>query len=106
MLYHPDIDGDGDVDQDDATAAEGWLPCADQVIDTDGDTYISLEEWQAFQVSLNHAEYFDEEWIFNIAELVVTSQGITNDGASLVQIRFYPMNFTSFQNEFTPEPEP
>jgi len=100
VLYHPDIDGDGDVDQDDATAAEAWLPCAGLDIDTDDSGTISLAEWQAFQVTLGHAQYFENEWIFNIAELVVTQQGITNIGATLVQIRFYPMNFTSF----TPDP--
>ena len=100
VLYHPDIDGDGDVDQDDATAAEAWLPCAGLDIDTDDNGVISLVEWQAFQVTLGHAEEFTNEWIFNIAELVVTSQGIQNFGATLVQIRFYPMNFTSF----TPDP--
>jgi hypothetical protein len=104
-LYHPDIDHDGDVDADDAAAAEAWilLPCAGITladIDTDEDGHISLAEWQAYQVTLGHAQYFENEWIFNIAELVVTSQGIQNFGATLVQIRFYPMNFTSF----TPDP--
>ena len=44
-------------------------------------------------------EYFDEVWILNIADLVVTDQPITNDGTKLLQIRFYPVDTT----EFTPK---
>jgi len=99
VLYHPDINGDGFVDQTDATLAQDYEPCAGITIG-DGSDPITLAEWQAFQSTLNHANYFEKEWIFNIADLVVTSQGITNIGATLVQIRFYPMNFTSF----TPDP--
>lgn len=91
VLYHPDINGDGAVDGTDADLAETWMPCSTIVIGN-GDSDITLEEWQAFQESLGHAEYFEDEWIFNIADLVVTAQGITNDGAGLVQLRFYPMN--------------
>lgn len=99
VLYHPDINGDSVVDATDATLAQDWEPCAGITIG-DGVDPITLEEWQAFQATLGHARYFENEWIFNIAELVVTSQGITNYGATLVQIRFYPMNFTTF----TPDP--
>ncbi|OGN87765.1 MAG: hypothetical protein A2Z74_01545 [Chloroflexi bacterium RBG_13_46_9] len=92
VLFHPDIDGDNYVDHGDATAAEYWLALAGIDIDTNDDLDISLEEWQAFQVTLGHAEYFDAAWIFDIADLVVTAQGITNNGATLVQFRFYPKN--------------
>ena len=63
-----------------------------------------IEEWLLFQADLEvpMAWYFDEEWIFNIADLVVTEQGLVNDGTKLLQIRFYPVATT----EFTPqEPE-
>lgn len=33
---------------------------------------------------------YNNEWIFNIAELVVADQEITNNGTKLFQIRFYP----------------
>ena len=95
VLYHPNINGDGAVDLADADSAETWMPCSTIVIGN-GDTEITLEEWQAFQVSLGHAAYFTEEWIFNIADLVVTQQGITNDGSKLLQIRFYPKNLTTY----------
>ncbi|MFC1919912.1 hypothetical protein ACFLWX_03895 [Chloroflexota bacterium] len=104
VLYHPDINGDGVVGQLDASAAETWLPCAGIVltdIDADIDGSISLEEWQAFQATLNHATYFENRWVFDIADLVVTHQGIENDGAKLVQIRFYPRATTNFSHEYT-----
>ena len=42
------------------------------------------------------AWYFDEEWILNIADLVITEQGLVNDGTKLLQIRFYPVDSTTF----------
>jgi hypothetical protein len=91
VLFHPDINGDGSVNDTDADMAEGWMPCTTVVIGN-GDSEITLEEWRAFQESLGHAQFFEDAWIFDIADLVVTSQGIYNDGAKLVQIRFYPRN--------------
>jgi hypothetical protein len=44
------------------------------------------------------AQYFDEEWIFNIADLVVTEQPVDNDGTKLLKVRFYPVATT----EYTP----
>jgi len=85
--YHDD----GVVDAIDAALALDYEPCAGMTIG-DGIDPISLVEWQAFQYTLGHAQYFDAAWIFDIADLVVTAQGITNDGAGLVQIRFYPKN--------------
>ena len=38
-------------------------------------------------------------WIFNIADLVITEQGLENDGTKLVQIRFYPVATTLFSSE-------
>ena len=105
VLYHPDTTGDGIVDLADADVAETYLPCGPLTlgaIDTDADGQISLAEWSAYQASIGHAQLFDKEWIFNIADLVVTAQGITNSGTRLMQIRFYPMNFTEFSDEFTP----
>ncbi len=45
------------------------------------------------------AWYFEGEWIFNIADLVITEQGLVNDGTKLVQIRFYPVATTEFSPE-------
>lgn len=61
-----------------------------------------IEEWLAFQADMDPpmAWYFSEGdgmWIFNIADLVVTEQGLVNDGTKLLQIRFYPKDGTTFE---------
>jgi len=76
--------------------------CSDFIdLDEGGDPLaIDLVEWLTFQSLLDPAKawYFDGEWILNIADLVVTQQGLTNDGTKLLQIRFYPVATT----EITP----
>jgi hypothetical protein len=67
------------------------------VIDPD-----ELENWLNDQAELPTpmAWYFDvgdNMWILNIADLVVTEQGLENDGTKLLQIRFYPVATTEFQ---------
>jgi len=59
-----------------------------------------VEEWLTDMSLLGTpmAWYIVGEWIFNIADLVITEQGLVNDGTKLVQIRFYPVATT----EFTP----
>ena len=42
------------------------------------------------------AWYYDSEWILNIADLVITEQGLVNDGTKLLQLRFYPVATTQF----------
>ena len=42
------------------------------------------------------AWYYENEWILNIADLVITEQGLLNDGTKLLQIRFYPVDTTVF----------
>ena len=61
-----------------------------------------IEEWLAFQADVDPpmAWYYGPEdgmWIFNIADLVVTEQGLVNDGTKLLQIRFYPKDGTTFE---------
>ena len=57
-----------------------------------------LENWLSDQVAAGLATFYEEQWIFNIADLVVTEQPIQNDGTKLLQVRFYPVATT----EFTP----
>jgi hypothetical protein len=59
---------------------------------------VDVEDWLTAMAALDPpmAWYFEEEWIFNIADLVVTEQGLVNDGTKLVQIRFYPVDSTTF----------
>jgi hypothetical protein len=42
------------------------------------------------------AWYFEDAWILNIAEFVLTEGTIENDGAKLLQIRFYPRWTTEY----------
>jgi len=42
-------------------------------------------------------EYYDEEWVFNIADLVYQNQVVTNEGIKNLQIRFYPVDTTTFE---------
>ena len=94
----PDGVPDGVIDEYDVP-----LDAYDYVPDLDEDGDISVEEWLKFQEQQDPqmAWYFAKEWIFNIADLVVTEQGLVNDGTKLLQIRFYPVATT----EFTPPPE-
>jgi len=57
-----------------------------------------VEAWLTDMAALDPpmAWYFANEWIFNIADLVITEQGLVNDGTKLVQIRFYPVVTTTF----------
>jgi hypothetical protein len=56
-----------------------------------------IEEWLAFQADENpHLVTYVEDWIWNVAQLVVTEQDINNDGSKLLQLRFYPVSTTEF----------
>lgn len=74
-LDNRDYNNDGSVNEDDVNA---WL------------TDKSMEDPPM-------AWYFVQEWILNIADLVVTEQGLENDGTKLLQIRFYPVDTTEYQ---------
>ncbi len=61
--------------------------------------YIDLiEEWLAYNADLDPpmAWYFQDAWILNIAEFVLTEGTIINDGTKLLQIRFYPRWTTEY----------
>ena len=59
---------------------------------------LDTEEWLTAMSLLDTpmAWYFEEEWILNIADLVITEQGLVNDGTKLLQVRFYPVDTTDF----------
>jgi hypothetical protein len=99
--------GDGIIDQNDIPAdawniilAEGLNPFDyDQ---NNSSTIDLIEEWLAFQADLETpmAWYFSQEdnmWILNIADLVITEQGLVNNGTKLMQLRFYPVATTTFR---------
>lgn len=41
-------------------------------------------------------DYYEEEWVFTIADLVYLNQVVTNNGIKNLQIRFYPKDTTIF----------
>jgi len=59
---------------------------------------LDVEAWLTSQSLLDSpmSWYYDSEWILNIADLVITEQGLVNDGTKLLQIRFYPVDSTTF----------
>ena len=104
-VVHPDLDISppyGEITQDDVPVdAYNTIP-GTQPYDSDGNFFIDVEEWLTYQSEQEPpmAWYFSEGdgmWIFNIADLVVTEQGLVNDGTKLLQIRFYPKDGTTFE---------
>lgn len=78
----------GDYDLDPLTASNR---------DYNNDGFINeadVEAWLTDNPTM--AWYYDEEWILNIADLVITEQGLVNDGTKLLQTRFYPVDTTVF----------
>lgn len=81
--------------------ADGIIDAADVPMSYDVDLSGVIEEnefaqWQADMQALGLARYYESQWIFDIADLVVTGQDIENDGTKLLQIRFYPVATTEF----------
>jgi hypothetical protein len=110
MAAHPDpddVDGDGFVNGEDVIAATcPYDSNGDGVVSYDGDYDEStfpdceFENW-LFDNSVNAEgdplwQYYDEEWVFTIADLVYLNQVVTNEGIKNLQIRFYPKDTTVF----------
>jgi hypothetical protein len=104
---YPVLGGDGIIDQNDipSGAWDSIIAAGLNPNDYDGNssgTIDLIEEWLLFQADLETpmAWYFSEEdnmWILNIADLVVSEQGLVNDGTKLLQLRFYPVATTTFR---------
>lgn len=86
------------------TSGPGGLP--DGVIDTfdvphdydfDGDIDMDdLQLWLEEQALSGLSTYYENEWILNVADLVVSQQKVDNTNAKLLQIRFYPKATTTY----------
>ena len=48
-------------------------------------------------VTITLWEYYEDVWVFNIADLVYQNQVVTNEGIKNLQIRFYPVATTTFE---------
>lgn len=67
--------------------------------DGNGDGFIDdteLGNWLMDQELAGNCTYYENQWVLNVADLVVQGQDITNDGTKLMQIRFYPVATTEF----------
>lgn len=102
ILYHPDTNCDGEINQLDADFFAANGPTYGLLLDMDESGEVTVEDWYLYQETLGHSTYYDYDplnptWIFNIADLVFTEQGFINDGTKLFQIRFYPRATTTFR---------
>jgi len=62
---------------------------------TEDDT-IDNAELQAYLATLDECTEFTDEWVFNVADIVLYGFDYENNGSSLTQIRFYPTATTEF----------
>ena len=98
----PDGVPDGIIDIHDVPVRdydEDPLTDPDQDYNNDGEVdELDVEAWLTDQSLLDipTAWYYEAEWILNIADLVITEQGLVNDGTKLLQVRFYPCDTTTF----------
>jgi hypothetical protein len=84
-----DVNGDGVINELDVPAA----------YDTNGVPGIQEDELNTYladQEASGLCTFYDNEWVFNVADLVVQDQDITNDGVKLLKVRFYPVSTTEF----------
>jgi len=56
---------------------------------------LTMEQFEQWLTEVGAVKYTDE-WIFNIADMVVSGQTVVNDGTKNFQIRFYPKVTTTF----------
>jgi hypothetical protein len=102
-----DVNGDGNIDSLDVIIDTcPYDANQDGVIsydgDYDGDTFpdCEFENWLADNQYDTYGdplwEYYNQEWVFTIADLVYLNQVVSNEGVKNVQIRFYPKDTTEF----------
>jgi hypothetical protein len=60
------------------------------------DDVIDNAELQAYLATLDECTEFTDEWVFNVADIVLYGFDYENNGSSLTQIRFYPTATTEF----------
>lgn len=94
------------VDPDTGTAAEScsdtqvaFAGCVDSTFDSGTATYVcpstidldGVEPEETACAIVPVCRQYTDQWIFNIADFVNVLYGVQNDGAYLVNIRFYPL---------------
>jgi hypothetical protein len=85
LMEAADVDGDGiiEIDNNSGGTIEGE----------------SVDEFLLFIGALDDdvCRAYDQEWIFNIADIVIHGLEYENKGSNLVQLRFYPTDTTNFE---------
>jgi len=97
-----DTSGDGAIGIDDIPVADygTMMPGENRDYNNDGiEDDNDVEAWLLDMELEGKAWYFENEWILNIADLVITEQGLVNDGTKLIQIRFYPVDSTVYSSQ-------
>jgi len=89
-----DLNGDGKITWADFAPDEATF----DLLYGDNDGTVTNVELIAY-LTLNYSvecDFFEEEWVFNVADLVVQSTEVKNDGTKLWKVRFYPVSTTTF----------
>jgi hypothetical protein len=84
-----DVNGNGVIDES-------------EVSDMDGDGDIDQDDINQFLLEQESCTYYENEWVFNVADLVVEGMDFNNSGAKTLHIRFYPRSTTSFDSPVAP----
>jgi hypothetical protein len=90
--YHADSNGDGLITEHDILPGAEFF-----VAELEDDSSISIEEWLAYQESINTCVYYGRPiWIFDVADIVVSRQDVDNTEPKLLQIIFFPKATTEY----------
>jgi hypothetical protein len=84
LLAVADVDGDGEIEINNSGGT----------VEGEG-----VDEFLLFIGALDDdvCRAYDQEWIFNIADIVIHGLEYENNGSNLVQLRFYPTDTTNFE---------
>ena len=90
-----DTSGDGIIDESD-------VPLTYELKENGGNGNgvignIEFKNWLSDSEYVGLATYYENEWILNIADLVLNKQAIVNDGRKLLRLHFYPVETTVYE---------
>jgi len=88
-----------DTNTDGVLTPVDFLPLTEADIDLisgDGIAPLTDAEFQAYLATLPECVEFTDEWVFNIADIVIYGLDYVNNGSTLTQMRFYPVETTEF----------
>jgi hypothetical protein len=79
---------------------DGVIDVNDVPSDMNDDSIINEPDLTLFLLA--SCDYYENEWVFNVADLVVQGQDIDNNGGENLHIRFYPRSTTTFESSVPP----